>query len=146
MGKFTVQDPNWWKHINIQTYEGYWGGETAAAIYTKHLRPQVATVYVPKENLSKLIRDARLSNAAGHEQDKGKLVYLYSPFWSTATKESLDDDFLKEIQAHWSVNVENADELVNPIIVYADLIATGDPRNLETAQVLSDEYIAEPDE
>ena len=146
LGKFVAQDPNWWKHINIQTYEGYWGGETAAAIYTKHLRPQVATVYVPKENLSRLIRDARLSKAANHGQDKGELVYLYSPFWSTAARENLGDDLLKETPAHWSVNVENADDLVNPIIVYADLIATGDPRNLETAKLLRDEYIAEPDE
>ena len=42
-------------------------------------------------------------------------------------------------------NVENILRLANPIIVYADLIASGDPGNLETAQLLRDEYITEPD-
>ena len=40
LGKFTAKDPHWWKHTNIQMYEGYWGGETAAAIYTKETSKQ----------------------------------------------------------------------------------------------------------
>ena len=33
--------------------------------------------------------------------------------------------------------------LVHPILVYADLIATADTRNLETAEKLYEQYIAE---
>lgn len=144
MGKFTSQDPDWWKQVNIQNYEGYWGGETAAAIYTNHLQPQVATVYMPKDNSGKLIRDARLSKASSHEQDRGNLVYLYSTFWNTNISEIRSDDSPHEPSPRWSVNLGDNNELVNPILAYADLIATGDPRNIETAQLLRDEYIAEP--
>lgn len=42
------------------------------------------------------------------------------------------------------VDAKTTAGLANLIIVYADLIATGDPRNLETAQLLRDEYITEP--
>ena len=130
-------------------YEGYWGGETAAAIYTKHLKPQVAIAYVPKENLSKLIRDSRLSKAGDHGQDKDALVYLYSPFWNTAAQRGLPSDsnqeLPKEAPEPRPEKTETTAGLASPIIVYADLIATGDPRNLETAQLLRDEYITEPD-
>ncbi|ASJ72790.1 type IV toxin-antitoxin system AbiEi family antitoxin [Granulosicoccus antarcticus] len=149
LGKFTAKDPHWWKHTNIQMYEGYWGGETAAAIYTNHLKPQVATVYIPKHNLAKLIRDSRLSKAREQGQDNDVLVYLYSPFWNTSAQRSLARDNNQELPKETTEplleNAETAVGLANPIIVYADLIATGDPRNLETAQRLRDEYITEPD-
>ena len=32
--------------------------------------------------------------------------------------------------------------VVAPLIVYADLVASGDPRNLETARMLRDRYLA----
>ena len=32
-------------------------------------------------------------------------------------------------------------DIVDPIIIYADLLATGDPRNLETARIIYDQYI-----
>jgi len=130
-------------------YEGYWGGETAAGIYTKHLVPQVATVYVPKDNLSKLIRDSRLSKAGDYLQDKDALVYIYSPFWNTSVQKALPGDndleLPEELPEPRPENTETTAGLVNPIIAYADLIATGDPRNHETAQRLRDEYITEPD-
>lgn len=146
LGKFTTQDPDWWKQTNIKNYEGYWGGETAAAIYTKHLQPQVATVYIPKDNFGKLIRDARLSKASSHEQERGNVVYLYSTFWNTIAHETPPDVLLHETSPRWSTNPETNNELVNPILAYADLIATGDPRNIETAQLLRDKYIVEPNE
>ena len=51
----------------------------------------------------------------------------------------------KEVPEPRPENTETTAGLASPIIVYADLIATGDPRNLETAQRLRDVYITEPD-
>ncbi len=33
------------------------------------------------------------------------------------------------------------EDMVNPILIYADLIATGDQRNIETAKVIYDQYL-----
>ena len=149
LGKFTAKDPHWWKHTNIQLYEGFWGGETAAAIYTKHLQPQVATAYIPNDNLNKLIRDTRLSKANDHRHNNEPLIYLYSPFWNTSIHSgptgSKKQNLHSEVLGHQPAEVETTVGLAKPIIVYADLIATGDPRNLETAQILRDEYITNPD-
>ena len=149
LGRFTVKDPHWWKHTNIQKYEACWGGETAAAIYTKHLKPQVATAYVPEEQLSKFIRDSRLSKASEREPADGALVYLYSPFWNTCAQNDLSDhddlELREEATQRRQKNRETPLGLANPVLVYADLIATGDPRNLEAAHLLRDEYIIEPD-
>ena len=51
----------------------------------------------------------------------------------------------KEVPETRPENTETTFGLSSPIIVYADLIATGGPRNLETAQRLRDEYTTEPD-
>jgi hypothetical protein len=32
-----------------------------------------------------------------------------------------------------------------PLLIYADLMATGDDRNIETAEVIYDKYLAQPD-
>lgn len=149
LGQFTPKDPHWWEHTRIQNYGGYWGGETAAAIYTKHLKPQVVTAYVDRENLAKLIRDARLSKAKEHRQAEDALVYLYSPFWPVGSSKEHSDSHRQELKeeapGYPSAKEEPAEGLAPPIIVYADLIATGDPRNLETAQLIRDEYITGPD-
>lgn len=149
LGRFTAKDNNWWKNTDIRQYEACWGGETAASVYTKRLQPQITTAYVPKSNLKELIRDSRLSKAANQSQERSGLVYLYSPFWITSNRKGgsgENDQTMYEARSrHWPIDAKAAAELAHPIIVYADMIATGDPRNLEIAQLLRHDYIAEPD-
>lgn len=149
LGKFIAKDPHWWEHTCIQNYGGCWGGETAAAMYTRHLTPQASTAYIAKENLAKLVRDSRLSKAKEHIQAEDALVYLYSPFWPNFSSEEHSSSHRQELKeeapGYPLANSETASRLAPPIIVYADLIATGDPRNLETAQLIRDEYITGPD-
>lgn len=118
-GDFLAENPYWWKEIDIQKYHAYWGGEIAAAKYTKYLKPEIATVYLPDKARKQLLLDGRLRKQYATEGPVA--VKIYRPFWR-----------LKE----------NNTDCVHPVLVYADLIATGDVRNLETAKLIYDEYIA----
>ena len=47
------------------------------------------------------------------------------------------------LKAFWDPACDaNDPEIVPPLLVYADLLATGDPRNLETARRIYDEQLA----
>jgi len=47
------------------------------------------------------------------------------------------------LRTFWDTRCDWTDpEIVPPLLVYADLLATGDPRNLETARRIYDEQLA----
>ena len=145
LGTFTTDQHNWWKDIPIQDYLGYWGGETAGAIYTGYLNPQVTTIYIPKIMQAKLIRKTRLVKAADEAQIIGEVTHMYSPFWiiesdNIAKQHSLDP--LIHSNEYQPISADKG--LANPVLVYADLVATGDTRNIETAEALYDRRIAQP--
>lgn len=48
-----------------------------------------------------------------------------------------------ELLKPFKENIDDTENLANPILVYADLLATGEPRNLETARILREKYINE---
>jgi len=126
-GEFLVDDPYWWKSVDIREYDGYWGGEIAASKYNNNLKPAVATVYLPEHTLSRFLRDARLRKVTRWSDD-GATVLIYSPFWTAQLLQ-----YYADIKAG----------LVHPILVYADLVATGDPRNLEVAKEIYEQYITQ---
>ena len=128
VGEFIADDPYWWKDVDIQEYDGYWGGEIAAAKYTDYLKPKVATVYLPEHARTRLLRDARLRKATEWAGDGAGIVLIYRPFWP----EQFDE---------FDIGLKKG--LVHPVLAYADLVATGDPRNLEVAQRIYDERIAQ---
>lgn len=127
IGEFIADDPRWWEHLYIREYDAFWGGEIAAAKYTHYLKPQVATVYLRGE-ATRLIRDARLRKATEWNRGQANRVQLNRTFWQA----QLDD-----------LNTARRADLVDPILVYADLIATGDPRNLEVAGRIYEEHLAQ---
>jgi len=124
VGEFIADKTNWWQDINIEEYGAYWGGEVAAAKYTNYLQPQIATVYLPKEAGNKLLAKAKLHKANGFAENEAGLVRIFRPFWPI--------DTLQE---------DNNEGLVHPILVYADLIETGDARNIETARMIYEQHI-----
>ena len=119
---FTTDDPGWWKAIDLKKFGALWGGEIAAAQYTHYLNPKDAVVYIKKEHMAKFLKTARLRKIAQHEQAALR-VDLIEPFW-------------KEEQ-----NGGKTADLVHPLIAYADLLETGDPRNLETANIIHEKYL-----
>jgi len=126
VGTYLAENPNWWQEFEIQTLHGYWGGEVAAARYTNYLKPAVATVYLPKGAETKLVAKARLRKVPQREVGVPNNVWVYQTFWRDDTLPFLD---IAE------------PGLVPPLLVYADLVATGDPRNLEVARMIHAERI-----
>jgi hypothetical protein len=119
--KFAAPAQGWWKKVDITRYNAQWGGEVAAEKLTAHLRPETVTIYFhagkEKKNLTKFVADNKL-----RADPKGDIEIL---------------------EAFWDFNDENImPETVPPLLVYADLAATLDPRNLETAKLIYDDYIA----
>jgi hypothetical protein len=110
-----------WRNWPLDPNEARWGGEPAAALLTDYLRPGVLTLYA--ERLPpRLLVEQRLKK----EDHVGAQRYVEErrPFWGT-------------------LNIEQARADVVPLVlVYADLLATGDGRCLETAQLLYEAHLA----
>lgn len=121
LGTFATENEYWWKELDnkIVDYGARWGGELAAAKLTGHLKPEKITIYLPKEGDNKLLIDNRF------RKDPNGNIEVYRAFWGAD-----EDDRIK------------FNDIVDPIIVYADLLAAGDPRNLETARILYDKKLA----
>ena len=118
-----------WKNWTIDQGAMWWGGEPAGAILTNHLRPGVLTVYTEKLP-ARFIHEHRLTKVPN--DNRGRLeatVEVRKPFWGTALQERY------EIMTAPAVTVP-------PVLVYADLLATGDARCIETAEILYDKTIA----
>jgi hypothetical protein len=121
MGTFRAENPQWWKtENNITTYGAKWGGEVAAYAMTGFITPQDVTVYLETGDGTTLFKDHRF------RKDPNGDIHVYRAFW-------------KEEEA---VNALHTN-LVHPLIAYADLVGTGDVRNLEAAEKLLGEEIAE---
>jgi hypothetical protein len=102
-----------WKNTPINTAKTKWGGELAGDLYTNYLRPQTLTLYTI-ESRNELIRNYRLI-----PDDNGS-IKVYKRFWH--------------------VNDENT-ATVPPLLIYADLMNTGDRRCMETAQKIYDGFL-----
>ena len=115
IGRYRTDNTDWWKKEDITKLNAEYGGETAAAILTKYLKPQNHTIYTD-ENNGKLLLKLKLKN------DQNGNVELLRKFWN------FDDARKKK-------------NLVNPVLIYADLLATGENRNIETAKIVYDKEI-----
>ncbi|MFO7924842.1 MAG: type IV toxin-antitoxin system AbiEi family antitoxin [Bacteroidales bacterium] len=116
VGNFRFNNPNdfiQWKNINLEKTQTQWGGEPAGNIYTKFLQPEYLTLYT-NEKKADLMKKYRLI------PDPDGNVLVYQKFW-------------KEI--------EPGKNVAPPVIVYADLLAAGKKRCIETAQKLYEQHI-----
>lgn len=115
--RFTAPTPDWWQDQDIRQYHAYWGGEVAAEKLTGYLKPARVTIYVEGKP-DRLILANRLRPAANGE------IEILEAFWPPE-------------------EIRQPDDVVPPLVVYADLIATIDPRNIETANLIRDRYLAQ---
>lgn len=118
IGRYRALRPDWWKDAEQGTLHFQWGGETAAAKMTQYLKPAITTMYLsdnPKEQLDLITQFRLIKDAAGD-------VELREQFW------------------HF-VDPDHADT-VPPLLTYADLLATADDRNIETARIIYDDQLA----
>ncbi|MCR8923196.1 type IV toxin-antitoxin system AbiEi family antitoxin [Dasania sp. GY-MA-18] len=136
VGDFVADNPSWWKTINIEKFGAYWGGEVAATKYTGYLKPQVVTVYLPEQLGNKFLAAAKLKKALEWTADGPGIVKIYRPFWPQKIIDTVGEGKNQPI-------AKTHAGLVHPILAYADLIATADSRNLETARKIYEQHIAE---
>lgn len=111
LGKFKGED-QWWDRRQLEG--GVWGGEVAAAKFTQYLRPEIATMYTAPDKMHEIVLKHRL------KKDPEGNIELLRKFWKRS---------------------EPFPGLAHPILAYADLLAIGNQRDLETARVLYDKEI-----
>jgi hypothetical protein len=91
-----------------------WGGEMAAAMLTKHLKPQQFTIYLDMHApraLTDLVKYCKL-----RKDNKGTI---------------------EVVQSFWEIDALQTEPGTAPLpLIYADLLVSGDPRNIEVASLL----------
>jgi hypothetical protein len=106
----------WWQQKTLDPFKGQWGGEVAAAKLTQYLQPQIITIYTTPQQLNQLLIENKL------KRDQIGDVEILERFWKPAEP--------------WTYK-----DVVHPILIYADLLATGNERNIETARIIYEQYI-----
>lgn len=117
LGYYKSLQRDWYKTVDPKSFSASWGGEVAADHLTHYLKSEFSTVYTD-ESLGKLV----LLNGLKEVPEK-----------STANVEVL--------QKFWHFDNPKTPDLVPPLLVYADLIASGDSRNMETANIIYREFL-----
>ena len=113
LGRYRTDMNRWWTEFDPQAYGLVIGGEPAAERLTRYLRPETVTVYGARANPRFLLDFKMRADAEGP-------VEVLKRFW----------------------NFEGEDAAVAPLpLVYADLLAIGDARCLETANLLHERIV-----
>ncbi len=115
LGRFKGEN-DWWQKATLNPEYAQWGGEVAAAKITHYLQPAMATIYIDRAHLNNFLIDNRL------RKDTTGNIEILEKFWKP-TKQA------------------NIQETVHLLLVYADLLATGNQRNVETATMIYEQYI-----
>ena len=115
LGRYAAADPDWWKNADLGRWDALWGGETAVAMETGYLRPEVATIYIEGDP-DPLIAQYKL------KQNQRGNVEIYRKFWQ-----------FPGVHDPWGA--------VPGPLTYAELMATGEGRNKEAAKDLREKNL-----
>jgi hypothetical protein len=120
LGRYYVPRVEGWRDWPLAKHGALWGEEPAGALLTDHLRPGTLTIYAEKlpgalAAQQKFIKEP----APGHLG----LVEVRRKFWNFR-----DEQERKHVTP--------------PTLVYADLLANGDGRCIETAKLVYDAHVA----
>ncbi|KWF09057.1 type IV toxin-antitoxin system AbiEi family antitoxin [Burkholderia pseudomultivorans] len=119
--RFSSVAPDWWRGFDFAAFDARLGGEPAAELLTHDLKPAVITVYTHGGVPGRLLLAGRL------RPDERGDVEILDAFWPPTP--ALD----------WR---EQDVPLVPPLLIYADLVSSGDSRNLAAAEQIHDRYLA----
>ena len=126
---YDAHTPGTWKEWALDVAHQQWGGEPAAALLTHHLRPEVLTIYGEKLPQKLLVGQRLRAIAPGDAGLRNAHVELRRRFWGQGLTARLE-----------ALGI--APTTVPPVLIYADLLATGDARCIETAEILYEQTIA----
>lgn len=108
------EDGKHWKKLKLDVANTVWGGEAAADLITNYLVPLKWTLYTGATQ-AELMKSLKLL------PDPKGIVQVYEKFWNN------------ELDTH----------VAPELLVYADLMLTGDPRCIETAKRIFDKTLAD---
>ncbi|MCU0926212.1 MAG: type IV toxin-antitoxin system AbiEi family antitoxin [Hydrogenophaga sp.] len=129
LGRYQAESLNWWNELDPAAYGAVLGGEPAGGRLTGYLRPGTATFYADKIN-PRLLLDLRL------RQDEAGNVQIYKRFWHFDVRSP---------HAAPTTDAPVPDpppQLAPALLVYADLMASGEGRSMETARLVYDQLLA----
>jgi hypothetical protein len=113
--RFRASDRDWWKEVNIDLFDALWGGEVAADKLTNYLKPEKITIYM---------------NAATMRMNLARLVI------ENKLRADPDGD-IEVLEKFWELPIDKTQSgRVPPLLAYADLVASMEPRNLEVATMI----------
>jgi hypothetical protein len=118
--RFTASTPDWWREADIGP-DGLWGGEVAAYRLNGYLKPATQTIYLShnttSDPMTQLLRKHRL------RADPNGQIEIVERFW------------------HFDDTYEHTQRIVNPLLVYADLLSLKDSRATETSALIRKDYL-----
>ena len=123
IGRYYVPTLAGWRDWQLAQHGALWGGEPAGALLTKYLRPGELTIYADK--LPGLLA-AQQKFLKAPEPGHTAVVEVRRKFWNFPADAGRTD----------------VTDVTPPVLVYADLLATGDGRCIETAKMVYDEHVA----
>lgn len=120
--RFAATRPDWWHAIDLRRYDAVLGGEAAAEKLAHNLRAERITLYAGSVTPRELLLEARL------KADPDGEVEIVQRFWHASSRPV----------------ATTAPDVAHPILVYADLLDTGESRNVEAARQIRELYLAHP--
>lgn len=121
IGRYRTPTIQGWEDWKLGKDGTLWGGEPAGALLTGYLKPGTLTLYA-KQVPPRMIVDHKLLVAPDRMAENGTVEFR---------------------QRFWDFDVPTRKpNIAPPVLVYADLLATGDARCIETARKIHDEYLA----
>lgn len=114
--RYRGRHPQWWEQVTLDPLHAQWGGEVAADRLTEMLQPGGVTLYtsLPQEKLAAQLR---------LRPDPDGEVEILERFWAFPNPEGYPAD------------------LVPPLLVYVDLLGSGDPRNADIARMIHETHL-----
>jgi hypothetical protein len=118
--RFAATRPDWWQAIDLARHDAVLGGEAAAEKLAHHLRAERIMLYAASATPRELLLEARL------KADPDGEVEVVQRFWPASSK----------------TVATGTPDVAHPILVYADLLDTGESRNVEAARQIRELYLA----
>ncbi len=131
LGRYETRAFEKWRDIELRNHHAVWGGEGAAALITRYLKPETLTIWVDKPT-------PRLLAELGLRQDEKGRVQIRQMFWTPELADlGFEDLPIEALPPMLELTAP-------PVLVYAELLAIGDARTIETAKRIRDEWIDRP--
>ncbi len=105
-----------WETLHINMGESLWGGEPAGALLTGYLQPEKLTLYT--NEYRKLMKD-----------------------WILIPQDDMEEGDIFFFNQFWKNDQPGQENIVPPLLVYADLMITDDPRCIETENIVYKRYL-----